>query len=37
MSWICEGTNHVHQIVPQELITSAVEKANALIEDEEMG
>ena len=37
MSWICEETNHTFKSVTQNLIDEAVAKANAAIEDEEMG
>jgi 20S proteasome subunit alpha 7 len=37
MSWISEKTNFIHQLVPQNLIDSAVEKAVAAIEEDQMG
>lgn len=37
MSWISEKTGFVHQTVPQALIDSAVEKALAAIDEDQMG
>jgi hypothetical protein len=37
LSWICERSNFQHQMVPQNLIDAAVERALAAIEEEQMG
>ena len=37
LSWICEESDHVHKMVPEALVKDAEEKANAEIEEEEMG
>lgn len=37
MSWICEESGFLHQLVPDRLIDEATQKALAAIEEEEMG
>ena len=34
LSWICEESNHVHKMVNEKLISEAVEKALAAIDEE---